>query len=827
MKKLLLKITFLAVGITICTISAFAQEQRTLAGIIKSAGNGERLPFATVLIKGTTKGTTTNVDGHFSILQAPASKLTLQITYIGFNPKEIELEAGEDMLDLAIELSDTQISLDEIVISAENYKFMNASSGISTYKVSPQQMHSLPSFGETDIFRSLQLLPGISGTNESSSGLYVRGGTPDQNLVLLDGMTVYNVDHFFGFFSAFNADAVKDVQVYKGAFPAKYGGRLSSVVDMTGKSGDQNQFHGGVSLNMLNAKAYVQVPLFSKGSFVLSARRSYTDIIQSGLYNSIFDVFNQTSANDTQTPQQGAGGGGAAGGPGGGRGGNFGGNLQGLDVATVEPDFYFYDLNSKFNFNPSDRDVISLSLYNGQDYLNESNDNSRTIDARGNQPSRRIDRGVYELNEWGNRGASLKWSRQWDARFYSNILVAYSNYFSQYNRDVNIGIYNADADTLQLARNNGTFEDNDVTDLTFRIDNEFQLNAQHKLDFGLWATESKTDYDFIRNDTLTILDRSQESWYLAAYAQDTWNPMPDLSINAGIRATYFGATEKTYVSPRLSAKYKLNDKVSFKAAYGKHYQFVNRIVNENITEGSRDFWLLADDDLLGVSSADHYIVGVSHETQDFLFDVEAYRKDLSNLSEFSLRFQRNDIDISRLFFSGTGIAQGIEFLLQKKTGKFNGWVTYTLAEVFHTFPDLNEGNSFPALHNQQHEFKLVNSFELGDWTLGLTWVYGSGKPYTEPEGYYNIELLDGREFSYTSVGTKNGSQLPAYHRMDFSAHYGFNIGKSEVDMGMSIFNLYGRKNIWYREFDFTELPPSITDIRYLGFTPNLSLSINF
>lgn len=815
MKKLLPKITIVFIFLFAWANLSVAQSTRTISGIIKSAKNGERLPFASIRIKGTTKGTTSNVDGHFSILAAPDKDLVLQIMYIGFNSIEKKIEDGDDDINLSIELSNAEISLSEVVITAENYKYMDASSGISTYKVSPQQMNSLPSFGETDIFRSLQLLPGISGTNESSSGLYVRGGTPDQNLVLLDGMTVYNVDHFFGFFSAFNSDAIKDVQVYKGAFPSKYGGRLSSVVDLTGKSGDQNQLHGGLSLNLLNAKSYIQVPLFSKGSLVVSARRSYTDIIQSGLYNSIFDVFNQTSENDNAAAQNG---------PQGGRGGN----LEDLEVNTVQPDFYFYDLNSKLTFHPTDNDVFSLSVYNGQDYLNESNETSRTINARRNQPARRIESSIDELNEWGNRGASFKWSRQWNAKFYSNAMVAYSNYFSRYNRNVQNNIVNADVDTLLVVRNNGTLEDNDVEDLTIRLDNEWQVSPDHKIDFGIWATEAKTDYDFVRNDTITILDRKQKSKYLAAYAQDTWSPISDLTINAGLRATYFSTTEKVYFSPRLSLQYKVTDAVSLKGAYGRHFQFVNRIVNENISEGSRDFWLLADDDLLGVSKADHYIIGASYENQGFLFDVEAYRKDLSNLSEFSLRFQRNDVDIDRLFFSGTGIAQGIEFLLQKKTGKYTGWLTYTLAEVLKTFPDLNDGNEFPALHNQQHEFKIVNSLELGKkWTLALTWVYGSGKPYTEPEAYYSIELLDGREFSYTSIGTKNGSQLPDYHRMDLSGHYNFKIGKADVDLGLSVFNLYGRTNIWYREFDFAELPPSVTDIQYLGFTPNMSLSISF
>ena len=211
--------------------------QRTISGIVKSAENEERLPFADVIIKGTSQGTSTNVDGYFALIDMPDSALTLQVLYVGYHPTEIEIPAGTtDLNNLAIALQ-SGVILDEVVVSGKSFKVMNATEGISTVQISPAQLALLPNVGEVDIFRSLQLLPGVSGSNESSSGLYVRGGTPDQNLVLLDGMTVYNVDHFFGFFSAFNADAVKDVQLYKGAFPAKYGGRLSSVVDLTGKTG--------------------------------------------------------------------------------------------------------------------------------------------------------------------------------------------------------------------------------------------------------------------------------------------------------------------------------------------------------------------------------------------------------------------------------------------------------------------------------------------------------------------------------------------------------------------------------------------------------------
>ncbi len=790
----MLRFLFLCIGLLFLHQSALSQ--RTISGIVLSQDTRERLPFADIVIKGTNQGTSTNVDGYFSLFDVSEEDITLQVLYVGYASIEVVIAAGSsDIEQMEVELS-SGIVLDELVVLGKSYKVMNASEGVSSIQLSPSQLALLPNVGEVDIFRSLQLLPGVSGSNESSSGLFVRGGTPDQNLVLLDGMTVYNVDHFFGFFSAFNADAIKDVQLYKGAFPAKYGGRLSSVVDLTGKTGDPNNLHGSVGLNLLNARASLQVPILKKGSFSISGRRSYTDLIRSGLYNNIFGVFTQTESLP---------------------------DIDGLDVTTVEPDFYFFDLNSKLSYNPTDKDVVALSFYSGADHLVESND----ISLDRLEGALRIELDVDEKSDWGNRGLSGKWSRQWNPKWYSNLLIASSNYFSEYNRDLDIKATLVARDSVVLDRNILTFEDNDVRDISLRLDNEIQVSSQHKLEFGGLATFAEVDYNFVRDDTLTILDIEQDASYFAGYVSDTWQPFSNLTIDAGIRATYYDISDEIYWSPRFSFQYNLTDHLKLKGGYGKHFQFVNRIVNENVTEGSRDFWLLADDDLVKVSSAEHFVFGAAYETDGYVFDVEAYRKELSNLAEFSLRFQREDIDLDQLFFLGNGFAEGVEFLLQKKRGAYTGWVTYTLARVRSNFPDLNNGFEFSALHDQRHEFKMVHSYEYENWRLAATFVYASGKPFTEPAGQYSIELLDGRTNNYISVGAKNASRLPAYHRLDLSAHYLHKVGKFDMDFGLSIFNLYNRRNIWYREYDFTEKPPLISEIRYLGMTPNLSVDIKF
>ena len=811
--------------------TVFGQDRTTISGTVRDAESGETLPYASVLALGTTLGAATNVDGYFVLIGVPADSLTLRVTYLGYKTALIPIDARTQTTPLTIAMTPTATLLDEVLVTAESYQMMKTAENVSQVTVSPKDIAVLPNIGEVDIFRSLQLLPGISGTNEGSAGLFVRGGTPDQNLVLLDGMTVYHVDHFFGFFSAFNADAIKDVQVYKGGFPAQYGGRTSSVLDLTGKTGDANNFQLGAGLNLLSSNAVIEVPMGGRGSFLLSARRSYTDILQTGLYTSIYE----TVTGEDITPEEEAGG--FGGGPGDGRGGALGGGFRGPGQAVVQPDFYFYDLNAKLTYRPSNKDVAAITVYNGQDHLDKSRDQSQNIGA-GGQNNFNVTNDLLDLTDWGNVGISGKWSRQWSPRFYSNALVAYSQYFSEYDRNQFIERRDAETDTVTFSNTFGTLEDNQVGDLTFRLDNEWQMTQKNKVGVGFQVTRADVQYDFIRDETLTVLDRDQEALQAVAYLQDTWKPFSRLDLTAGVRAVYYDMTAETYIEPRFSFILGLSDRIKFKGAYGQYNQFVARVVNENITEGARDFWLLADGETVGVSGSTHYVLGTSYETPTWLFDVEAYYKDLTGLTEFSLRFQRSgggfrqgpggaSIEADELFFTGDGTAQGLEFLVQKKTGRHTGWISYTLSDVDHTFPDLNDGEPFPALHDQTHEFKVVNSLRLGArWNLAATWTFATGKPYTAPESQYFITLLDGAEQSFIHVGDKNGERLPAYHRLDAALHYKFDVKTSRVDVGLSVFNLYNRENVWYKEFDLTESPMVTTDVTFLGFTPNLSVRLD-
>ena len=777
--------------------------QITISGVVKDKESGETLPFANVFIKDTNIGTTTNGDGFFTLFNVPSENSTIQVQYLGYKVETLTLTKEIVKDKITILLAPDFNKLDEVVINTDSrQQIIKMNENVSQISLSPKRLASIPNLGEKDIFRALQLLPGVSGTNESSAGLYVRGGTPDQNLVLLDGFTVYHVDHFYGFFSAFNSDAIKDIQLFKGGFPAEYGGRISSVMDLTGKRGNINKvsFSGGLSL--VSANATLEIPIGEKANLLLAGRRSYTDIIRSGLYNNIFDLYNDNNqSNGTRFP-----------------------NFNNFQQNQTQPSFYFYDLNTKFSYNPSDKDIISISMYNGEDNLDSSRKNNNTFGSNTDE-ERSITTDIKDLLTWGNWGSSIRWARQWNDKLYTNIVGAYSNYFSNRNRvnDVTIQL----PDTTNNFKT-GLVEDNNLKDYTLRLHSEYKINSKHSLEFGGQITKNDVDYNYTFNDTITVIDQKDEGVLNTVYLQDKWSPSEKLNIVGGIRATHFDVTDEFYYEPRFSLSYQLNDKLKLKGAWGRYYQFVNRIVREDVTQGSRDFWLLADEENSPISFSEHLIIGSSYEIDDWLFDIEYFEKEMTGLTEFSLRFQSalgadpND----QLFFEGTGISRGVDFLIQKMVGKYTGWMGYTLSEVVHTFPGLSD-KPFYSLNDQRHEFKLVNVLKAGRWDLGATWVYGSGKPYTAPNGIYTITLLDGTKTEYVSVGDKNGPRHAPYHRLDLSFTYKFDIGSGKGSMGLSLFNFYNRSNTWYKEFEVVNGQVIETNINYIGFTPSLFFNVSF
>ncbi len=725
----------------------------------------------------------------------------LIVNYLGYRAAEIRINPRNKNDQLVVELEPSAIKLEGMTITAEQAKYIKTEKIPSLLTLSPTQIATLPVIGQIDIFRSLQLLPGISATNDGSSGLYVRGGTPDQNLVLLDGMTVYHVDHFFGFFSAFNPDAIKDIQVYKGAFPSKFGGRLSSVVDMIGRTGNPDQVHGTFGASLISANATLGIPL-SDLLVLVSARRSYADILSSSMYDKLYSFITGTQSPLASTGPRNAQG--------------FGGGVSVQQTPTSD----FSDVSIKTTYAFSPRSSMSLSYYGSLDEYDVSSGTSMT-NVPGLGGGFRLPGGSNSTQQ-GNNGGSGTLSQQWSDALFSNIVLAYSSYASSYSSSLGSRL----SDVLSFS----TSENNLVNDLRFRVDNEWKLLPKHTLGFGLEASNIKVNYTLSGSDpnggSRNLLNLAQQEWLSAIYTQDEWTVSDRFTVTGGLRLNSFPATKSQFVEPRLSARYELSENLALKAAFGVHHQFVNRILNENILQGSRDFWVLANDSL-PPGAAIHYVLGASWENSDFVLDVEGYYKGIGNLMEFTQRFRREAVD-TYSFLVGKGRIAGVEFLLQKKYGMFNGWISYTLSRSEKQYDAYNSGGWFPAETDQTHELKLIGNFSPGSgWNFSATFIYATGKPYTSPVSQYSLGMLDSSKYNYIHVSGMNAYRLPDYNRLDFSVTKKFRFETTTLDAGISLYNVFNHTNVSYYQYNLETAPAIITEVTGLGFLPTIFVQYGF
>jgi len=796
-----------------------AQEGRIIGTV--HLADGTKLSGVLISIEGTTRRAFTDMNGSFVLNDIPAGKAVLAASLFGFSTvkEDVVVQTGQTaVVDFVIDVLKEE---HEKVVAAAR-PLLSVSEKEHKIIITPAQIASLPSLGEKDIFRAFQLLPGISGSNETSSGLYVRGGTPDQNLILYDGFTIYHVDHLFGYFSAFNMEALKDAQLSKGGFEAKYGGRISSVMELEGRSGNEKTFQGSGGLSFLSVNGLVEVPLFGKGSLLIAGRRSF----QSPLYEKIMDMF-------TDKPPAVLAGRRAAG---------------RLAQFESQPKSYFYDANAKLTFALSPKDLIAVSLYNGRDDL----DNSRTLELPSTISDRlaklglQIDSDITDLTNWENTGLSASWTRNWSDSFQSTLRAVYSKYVNHRDRSVDVLIQSTSDSSNFEPRSfrRGSVENNDLKDLGFKFENTFFLGRNHQMEFGAQATSYDISYDYqvesgdegdalpgkrvlLPRNLIGIMNRKDSGLLLAAYVQDRWTLFDRLSLTPGIRLTSLDRTKALYGEPRFSFSLRLTGRIKFTGAWGKYYQFVNRVTREDVLQGNREFWILSDAQGVPISSATHTMLGLSYETEDILIDVGAYEKDLVGLSEFAPRIVRADAgqDYSRYIYPETGIAKGIEFLLQKKSGNYTGWISYTLSRVDYSSPQLSS-RPFPAPQDQTHELKIVNCLSLKKWTFSGTWIYATGRPYTPPLGVDQVEI-GRRTVDRVIIGEKNGARLPDYHRLDLSATFDFRAWGLRSKLGLTLFNAYNRKNVWYKEFDIQEHDLVENDIQFMGFVVNMFWDIKF
>jgi ferric enterobactin receptor len=780
-----------------------------VSGSVVDADNGETLPQTSIRITGTHIGTASNNDGYFSLINIPNDTCSLEIMYIGYITQRIPVKSIDNTEHVVIRLrSDTRV-LNEVLVLGEYNHAVHVEDFPGTFVFNPKSVANLPSLGEQDMSRTLQLLPGITATDESSSGMTIRGSHSSYNLTLLDGMTIYQQDHFFGSFSIINTDIIKDVRVHKGMFDARYGGRASGVVDITSKNGNSLKPAFNAKVNMMNLKASAEVPLGKKWSLFAAGRRSFTDVVQSELFTTLFDI---ASISNDQI------------------------RFLSYDVGQDLPSYYFADINSKLTFRPTTRDVISLSLYNSRDKMH--NDDSLSFESG---PEKYVDR-REETTRWGNNGISLRWGRQWNERFYSNFRVSGSEFYRRYDYNSHTEIRN-DTDSL-IVLYQLDFK-NSIADISYAINNEWSLNNKLSIDFGVEGTRQNmharvTDaYKVSGNappedetDDVNATETSQ-SWLNSFYVSTTFSPVNRLSTTLGARAVhYYNKDGRLYLEPRVSALYRIHGQVNLKAAYGRSNQFITQQFNYSekgaMSGLAENFWILADpgDIRYPVTSSDHVTAGATWRTKQYVVDAEGYYK-----------FSRGVI-IDDNFNSATTVAYGLDLMIQKISGIHTGWIAYSLGHGTQTHPYILNGRSAPSWQDQRHELKVVNMLTLGNWSLSSTVIYGSGKPFPK----YNVRYLRDQNGFITQgvpvLDYSNTSRLPSYFSLNIAVSYKLVIGKKqELELGLSIHNITDHKNVKTRRIDKdrfdeailtnTELPASYKDITLLGFSPSLFLSFSF
>ena len=793
--------TYLALPLLLTTFwYRLSAQEFTLSGFVRDAGNGEDLIGATIQLGESGSGTTTNAYGFFA-LSVPAGTSEIKVSYLGYETLRKTIDVTADA-KIEFELAAAAQELNEIVVSsvAEDENVRSAQVGVE--KLPIETILKVPAvLGETDILKTLTLLPGVSSIGEGTTGFNVRGGGADQNLILLDEATIYNASHLLGFFSVFNADAIKDVQLYKGGIPARFGGRLSSVLEVWQREGNKKEFSGSAGIGLIASRLKLEGPLAAtadsgaKGSWMIAGRRSYAD-----LFLKLTEDFKD-------------------------------------DV------LYFYDLNAKVNYSLGEKDRIFLSGYFGRD---------------------RLDLAGLLGNSWGNRSVTLRWNHLYSDRLFGNLSATSSLY--DYS--------------LKSLRPGTEFEwTSEISNASLRKDFNFFLNNNNELNFGLEA-----NYSLYRPGSISPINDSpvQQTTYsqnrsleLAAYLSNEFRPTPWLAINYGLRYSLFyrlgpetvlsyqddrpavrdqnGAFvngvvtgQKEYRSgeaistfdgwePRLSARLTLSPNSSVKAGFHRMYQYVHLISNTT-SSSPLDIWSPSGP-YKDPQRADQVSLGYFRNLADnkYEFSVEGYYKWLDDLVDFvdgaQLLFSDN---LETELLSGTGRAYGLEVLLRKKKGQFNGWLSYTLSRSERRVAGINNGEYYPSNYDKTHDLSLTGIFEWSDRvTLSANFVFATGRPVTYPTGKYEYSGL-----ILANYGSRNQDRLPDYHRLDLSVTLRSRAEKRWAGQWIfSLYNAYNRMNaadITFRERAENdagrEAATGISEavrLSYFGIVPGVTYEVKF
>ena len=763
-------------------IAAFAQKH-TISGYIKDKSTGEELIGANVIIKDKNTGTTTNTYGFYTI-NLPDGKYEITYSFIGFKEESKTVKLFSDQ-SINVELSGSAYMTDEVIVSGEK-KSNIEDSKMSVIRLPIETVKTLPAFmGEVDILKTIQLLPGVQSAGEGNSGFYVRGGGPDQNLILLDEATIYNAAHLFGFFSVFNADAIKGMELYKGGMPAEYGDRVSSVLDITMNNGNMREFKAQGGIGTIASRLTVEGPIKKDtSSFLVSARRTYIDVL-------IKPFIKKTS------PFKGSG-------------------------------YHFYDLNAKLNYKFSDKDRIFLSGYYGEDVFTfKSTDAGFTMNI-----------------PWGNGMASLRWNHLFNSKFFSNTTLVASDY--KFRTEVIMEDFEDPMGGFKFIQNSGIRDYYIKQDFTWIPNPRHTVKFGGNYIYHIFTPNSLSAS--MGSETIDPTAQKQYAHEAAIYIGDDFKISDRITVYGGLRGAIFnqrgpftryikddmlltnidstvfekGESVAFYnsIEPRFSIKFSLNKNSSIKASFMQNKQFLH-LASLSASTLPTDLWVPCSD-VVKPQQGRQYAAGYFRNffNDHFETSVEIYYKDLFNLLEYADGAMPGD-DIGdnadNYFIFGDGRSYGLELFFKKRTGLLTGWIGYTWSKTERMFDDIDNGSPFPAKYDRRHDLSFTASYIINEkWTAGLVFVYATGNTTTLPLGQY---LIDGDLVS--EYGDRNSYRMNPYHRLDLSITYEHKkTEKWESSWNFSVFNVYNRKNPYFIYFDHEG---NVQDGTYKTFAKQVSL----
>lgn len=751
-------------------------QKYTISGTVSAKSSGEKLLGVNIYDTLTFKGATSNNFGFYS-LSLNKGPVVIVYSFVGSVSQVMTLNLTRDTV-IHVEL-DNAVELEEVTITADKAKSNVSGTQMGLVSIPAKQAKLLPVIlGEVDILKTMQLMPGIKSGTEGSSGIYVRGGGADQNLFLLDGVPIYNINHLFGFFSVFNADAIQNISVLKGGFPARYGGRLSSVVDIRMKEGNMKKIQGESSIGLISSKFSLEGPIIKdRSSFILSFRRTY------------FDLFTRP--------------------------------ITKIVNEDYKIGYYFYDFNAKINYQFSDKSRIFLSAYSGLDksYTKEKyKDNIYQNDLGGT---------MYERNyksensiHWGNITTALRWNYILSKKLFTNTTLTYSRYkfdifqFSEQKTKPN---------PIETDHYNKWEYYSGINDIGGKIDFDFIPSPSHYIKAGINYTfhtfhpgitlERIITQDNSLDVDTAIGNKDIETSESFIYFEDEVSITPKLKANIGVHYStlFYKSGFYNSLQPRVSARYLITPDFSIKASYVKMTQYINLLTNTTIGLPT-DLWLPVTDRIKPQKSDQVALGTVFRLFKNFSLNLESYYKWMDRIIEYKegASFFSQQSSWEDKITSGKGWSYGIETLLEKNEGKTQGWIGYTLAWTNRQVDEVNFGRTFPYRYDRRHDISVAITQKLSpNIILGVTWVYGTGRAITLAKQKYPSLLdyygsLQGLAPQYFADGdivehyeSRNAFREPDYHRLDFNLSFVKQKKWGERTVSIGLYNAYNRKNPFY------------------------------